>query len=66
MPLVENIGRKFATSQQASGVMSIMDILQEGNLALIKAVDKFSQITLLKILRKILFFSDIIFSPLQR
>ena len=29
MPLVENIGRKFATSQQASGVMSIMDILQE-------------------------------------
>ena len=31
MPLVENIARKFATSQQASGVMSIMDLLQEGN-----------------------------------
>tara|TARA_R100000541_G_scaffold19339_2_gene29323 strand:+ start:2449 stop:3216 length:768 start_codon:yes stop_codon:yes gene_type:complete len=40
MPLVENIGRKFATSQQASGVMSIMDILQEGNENLIKAVDR--------------------------
>jgi RNA polymerase sigma factor (sigma-70 family) len=40
MPLVENIARKFATSQQASGVMSIMDILQEGNLNLTKAVDR--------------------------
>ena len=40
MPLVENIGRKFATSQQASGVMSIMDILSEGNENLIKAVDR--------------------------
>ena len=40
MPLVENIARKFATSQQASGVMSIMDIIQEGNLNLIKAVDR--------------------------
>jgi len=40
MPLVENIARKFATSQQASGVMSIMDLLQEGNLNLIKARDR--------------------------
>ena len=40
MPLVETIGRKFATSQQASGVMSIMDIIQEGHLNLIKAVDR--------------------------
>jgi len=40
MPLVENIGRKFATSQQASGVMNIMDILSEGNENLIKAVDR--------------------------
>jgi len=40
MPLVENIARKFATSQQASGVMSINDIIQEGNTGLIKAVDK--------------------------
>ena len=40
MPLVENIARKFATSQEASGVMSILDIMQEGNFNLIKAVDK--------------------------
>ena len=40
MPLVENIARKFATSQQASGCMSILDIIQEGNLNLIKAVDR--------------------------
>ena len=31
LPLVENIGRKFATSQQASGVMSINDLIQEGS-----------------------------------
>ena len=40
MPLVENISRKFATSQEASGVMSILDIIQEGSLNLTKAVDK--------------------------
>jgi len=40
MPLVENIARKFATSQEASGVMSINDIIQEGNLNLTKAVGK--------------------------
>jgi len=40
MPLVENIARKFATSQQASGVMSINDLIQEGNLNLIKAIDR--------------------------
>ena len=40
MPLVETIARKFATSQQASGVMSINDLIQEGNLNLIKAVDR--------------------------
>ena len=38
-PLVENLARKFATSQQASGVMAITDLIQEGNLNLIKAVD---------------------------
>ena len=40
LPLVENISRKFATSQEASGVMSIHDIIQEGSLQLCKAVDK--------------------------
>jgi len=40
MPLVENIARKFATSQQASGVMAITDMIQEGHVNLIKAVDR--------------------------
>ena len=40
LPLVENISRKFATSQEASGVMSILDIMQEGSTNLTKAVDK--------------------------
>tara|TARA_R100001082_G_scaffold82528_1_gene49384 strand:+ start:54 stop:809 length:756 start_codon:yes stop_codon:yes gene_type:complete len=40
MPLVENIARKFSTSQQASGVMSINDIIQEGNFGLISAVNR--------------------------
>ena len=40
LPLVENIARKFATSQQASGVMAITDLIQEGALNLIKAVDR--------------------------
>ena len=40
LPLVENISRKFATSQEASGVMSILDIIQEGSLQLCKAVDE--------------------------
>ena len=40
LPLVENIARKFATSQQASGVMSIMDMIQSGNLGLVQAVRK--------------------------
>ncbi len=40
MPLVENLARKFSTSQQASGILSINDLIQEGNSGLIKAVDK--------------------------
>jgi len=40
MPLVENLARKFSTIQQASGVLSINDLIQEGNSGLIKAVDK--------------------------
>ena len=31
MPLVENLARKFSTTQQASGVLSINDLLQIGN-----------------------------------
>ena len=40
LPLVENLARKFATSQQASGVMAITDLIQEGAVNLIKAVDR--------------------------
>ena len=40
MPLVENLARKFSTSQQASGVMSIMDLISEGHAGLIAAINK--------------------------
>ena len=40
LPLVENLARKFPTSQQATGVMSINDLIQEGSSGLIAAVDK--------------------------
>ena len=40
LPLVESLGRKFATSQQASGVLDIVDIIQIGSEGLIKSVDK--------------------------
>ena len=40
LPLVENLARKFSTTQQASGVLSINDLLQEGGAGLTKAVDK--------------------------
>lgn len=40
LPLVENIARKFSTSDQASSVMDITDLIQDGSLGLIRAVDK--------------------------
>ena len=40
MPLAENLARKFSTTQQASGVMTINDIIQEANKNLVIAVDK--------------------------
>ena len=40
LPLVENVSRKFSTSQQASGVMTILDLIQEGNAGLTLAVGK--------------------------
>ena len=39
MPLVENLARKFSTSDQASGVLSINDLIQEGNAGLVQAVN---------------------------
>lgn len=40
LPLVENIAKKFSTADQASGIMDITDIIQEGSVGLIFAVDK--------------------------
>ena len=40
LPLVESMGRKFSTSQQASGILTIMDLLQQGSEGLVKAVDR--------------------------
>ena len=48
LPLVENIARKFSTTQQASGVMSILDLLQEGSMGLTKAVDRIDWVELNK------------------
>ena len=46
MYLVENLARKFSTSQQASGVMTINDLIQEGSIGLISAIDKLNWETL--------------------
>jgi RNA polymerase sigma factor (sigma-70 family) len=46
LPLVENIAKKFSTSQQASGVMDITDLIQEGAIALTQSVDNLKWETL--------------------
>ena len=38
LPLVENIARKFSTSQQASGVMSILDLMLETTIKVSKSL----------------------------
>tara|TARA_R100001594_G_scaffold25778_2_gene50276 strand:+ start:439 stop:1194 length:756 start_codon:yes stop_codon:yes gene_type:complete len=48
LPLVESLARKFSTSQQASGVMSIMDLIQEGNYGLCAGVDRLDWDTVLE------------------
>ena len=48
MPLVETMARKFSTSDQASGILSILDMLQCGNEGLTRAVDKLDWIELNK------------------
>ena len=48
MPLVETMARKFSTSYQASGILSINDFIQEGNYSLTRAVDKLDWIELNK------------------
>jgi len=48
MPLVENLARKFSTADQASGVLSILDLFQCGGEGLTKAVDRIDWDTLNK------------------
>ena len=48
IPLVENLARKFATSQQASGVMDITDLISCGYEGLCKAVKKLDRTTLVE------------------
>jgi len=43
LPLVENLARKFSTAQVASGILTIMDLIQFGNIGLIHAVGKIKQ-----------------------
>jgi len=40
LPLVENIARKFSTSDSASGIMNVQDLISMGQIGLIQAVDK--------------------------
>ncbi len=47
-PLVEAMARKFSTADQASGILSILDLIQEGSSGLIKAVDRLEWETLNK------------------
>jgi len=47
LPLVESLSMKFSTAQSASGVMSIMDLLQEGNYGLCAGVDRINWDTVL-------------------
>jgi DNA-directed RNA polymerase specialized sigma subunit len=49
LPLVENLARKFSTAQQASGIMDITDLIQEGSLGLTAAVDKITWDTITRL-----------------
>lgn len=40
LPLVENLARKFPSSEQAIGILTINDLIQIGAEALVRAVDK--------------------------
>jgi len=48
LPLVESLARKFSTAQQASGVMTINDLIQEGNYGLCAGVDRINWDTILE------------------
>lgn len=46
MPMVENISKQFSTTEQASGVLSINDLIQSGSVGLVLAVDKIDWATI--------------------
>jgi RNA polymerase sigma factor (sigma-70 family) len=46
LPLVEAMARKFSTDSRACGILTIMDLMQEGSIGLVKAVDKLDWILL--------------------
>lgn len=46
LPLVENIARKFSTSDSASGIMNVQDLMSMGQIGLIQAVDKITWSTI--------------------
>ena len=48
LPLVESLARKFSTAQQACGVMTINDLIQEGNYGLCAGVDRINWDTILE------------------
>ena len=48
LPLVENVARKFSTAQPASGVLSILDLIQIGCSGLCHAVDRLEMDTLME------------------
>ena len=48
LPLVENVARKFSTAQTASGVLSILDLIQIGSAGLSHAVERLEMDTLME------------------
>ena len=48
LPLVESLARKFSTAQAASGVMTINDLIQEGNYGLTAGADRIDWDTILE------------------
>ena len=48
LPLVENLARKFSTAQTACGILTINDLIQEGNRGLCAGVDRIEWDTILE------------------
>ena len=48
LPLVENLARRFSTAQSACGVMTINDLIQEGNYGLTAGINRINWDTILE------------------